>query len=123
MIYESSENEFDAILAEMEKELNMADLMKELGYGCTTNVSQCKEMLSLFLPLTEITVARILGTIVRTNTGLEHNQSTYLTFCSAIGGSSLPDLPLLDSWNIDVLVDSIKLLVSSLSSCIVYFLS
>lgn len=113
MLNETSEDDFDTILAEMEKELNMADLMKELGYACTASLSQCKEMLSLFLPLTEITVARILGTIVRTNTGLENNQDTYLTFCSAIGSSSLADIPLLDSWNIDVLIDSIKQLVSS----------
>ena len=66
MFNENSENEFDIILAEMEKELCMADLMKEFGYGCTVNVTQCKDMLSLFLPLTEVTVARIFGSVVRT---------------------------------------------------------
>ncbi|CAA2972771.1 Hypothetical predicted protein [Olea europaea subsp. europaea] len=63
---EGSEDDFDAILAEMEKTISMADMMKELGYGCTVNVSQCKEMLSLFLPFSEVTIARVLATVVRT---------------------------------------------------------
>lgn len=111
MFDENSENEFDTILAEMEKELCMADLMKEFGYGCTMNVTQCKDMLSLFLPLTEVTVARIFSTVVRTNSGLDSYQNTYLTFCSAISSSSLSDFPHLDSWNVDVLIESITELV------------
>ncbi|KAM7476295.1 hypothetical protein LguiB_023538 [Lonicera macranthoides] len=108
-------NEFDDILAEMEKETSMSDIMKELGYGCTVNVTQCREMLSLFLPLTEVTVAKIIGTIVRTDAGLEDSSNTFLTFCSAVGSSSLSDLPLLNSWNIDVLVDSINQLAPGIN--------
>ncbi|KAF5959204.1 hypothetical protein HYC85_000413 [Camellia sinensis] len=81
---ESNEDDFDAVLAEMEKEMSMADILKELGYGCTVNVSQCIEMLSLFLPLTEITVSRIFGTIARTHAGLEDNQNAFSTFYSAL---------------------------------------
>ncbi|KAL7203784.1 hypothetical protein ACSBR2_016943 [Camellia fascicularis] len=105
---ESNEDDFDAVLAEMEKEMSMADIIKELGYGCTVNVSQCIEMLSLFLPLTEITVSRIFGTIARTHAGLEDNQNAFSTFYSALGSGSSSDLPLLSSWDIDVLIDSIK---------------
>ncbi|XP_057952190.1 uncharacterized protein LOC131146551 isoform X3 [Malania oleifera] len=101
-------NEFDAILAEMETETSMADIMRELGYACTLNASHCKEVLSLFLPLTEVTLSRILGTIVRTHTGLEDNENSYTTFCSAIGSNCMYDSPYLSSWNIDVLVDTIK---------------
>ncbi|KAL8091899.1 uncharacterized protein LOC141692281 isoform X1 [Apium graveolens] len=108
MLNDGSENDFDTIFTEMEKELSMSELITEFGYGCTVNVSQCKEMLSLFLPLTEVTVSRIFGTVVRTSAGLDSYQNTYLTFCSAITGSSLSDLPLVDSWNIDVLLESIK---------------
>lgn len=111
---ESSENDFDTILAEMDKEMSTAGLMKELGYGCTMSVSQCKEILSLFLPLTEKTVGAILGTIVRTNDGLEDSQNSYSTFCCALGGSSLSDPPGFDSWNIAVIIESIKQLVSSM---------
>lgn len=111
MLNDGSENEFDTILAEMEKELSMAELMTEFGYGCTVNVSQCKEMLSLLLPLTEVTVARIFGTVIRTSAGLDSYQNTYLTFCSAISSSSLSDFPHLDSWSVDVLIESITQLV------------
>ncbi|XP_017218466.1 uncharacterized protein LOC108195949 isoform X2 [Daucus carota subsp. sativus] len=115
MFNENSENEFDIILAEMEKELCMADLMKEFGYGCTVNVTQCKDMLALFLPLTEVTVARIFGSVVHTNSELDRYQNTYSTFCSAISGSSLSDLPHLDSWSVDVLIESITQLAPGIN--------
>ncbi|KAL0012818.1 hypothetical protein SO802_007926 [Lithocarpus litseifolius] len=95
------EDDFDSILAEMEKEMSMGDIMKELGYGCTVNASQCKEILSLFLPLPEFTLSKILGTIACTQAGLEDNQNTFSTFSLAVGCSNLSDLPLLNSWNID----------------------
>lgn len=112
LLNEGGEDDFDAILAEMEKEISMADVMCELGYGCTANVAQCKEMLSLFLPLCEATVAKILGTIARTYAGLDDSQNVFATFRSALGGNGLLDMPSLNSWNVDVLVDSIKQLVS-----------
>ncbi|KAL2514000.1 transcription regulator [Forsythia ovata] len=112
---EGSEDDFDAILAEMEKEISMADMMKELGYGCTVDVSQCKEMLSLFLPLTEVKIARILGTIAQTYAGLDDSQTAFTTFRSALGSNSVSDPPLLDSWNIEILVDSIKQLAPGIN--------
>ncbi|XP_077235419.1 transcription regulator [Tasmannia lanceolata] len=121
LFYECTKNDFDAVLAEIEKEMSMADIMKELGYGCTVNASNCKEMLSLFSPLNEVALSRILGTIARTHVGLEDSQNTYITFCSALGSSSTsdlstadlttPDSSRLNSWSVDVLVDSIKQLV------------
>lgn len=114
LLNEDGEDDFDAILAEMEKEISMADVMSELGYGCTTSVSLCKEMLSLYLPLSDATVAKILGTIARTYAGLDDSQNVFATFRSALGGgNNILDLPSLNSWNIDVLVDSINQLVSS----------
>ncbi|KAL0429074.1 UNVERIFIED_CONTAM: CCR4-NOT transcription complex subunit, partial [Sesamum radiatum] len=108
LLNEGVEDDFDAILAEMEKEISMADVMSELGYGCTVNVSQCKEMLSLFLPLSDATIAKIIGTIARTYSGLDDNQTVFATFRSALGGNSILDLPPVDSWDGEVLVDSIK---------------
>lgn len=118
LFYECSENDFDAVLEEIEKETSMADIMKELGYGCTVNTSHCKEILSLFLPLNEGTISRILSTIARTHTGLDDSQNTYSIFCSALGSSSSSDSSWLNSWNVDVLVDSIKQLVSYIFSCL-----
>lgn len=114
MFHECVDNDFDAILAEMEKEMSMGDILKELGYGCTVDPLQCKEILSLFLPLTEITISKILGTIACTHTGLEDNQNTLSTFGLALGCSTLTDLPALNTWNVDVLVDTINQLVSLL---------
>ncbi|KAL0379712.1 UNVERIFIED_CONTAM: CCR4-NOT transcription complex subunit [Sesamum angustifolium] len=108
LLNEGVEDDFDAILAEMEKEISMADVMSELGYGCTVNVSQCKEMLSLFLPLSDATIAKIIGTIARTYSGLDDNQTVFATFRSALGGNNILDLPPVDSWDGEVLVDSIK---------------
>ncbi|KAK1578369.1 hypothetical protein Q3G72_029758 [Acer saccharum] len=108
IFYGCSENEFDDIVAEMESETSMADIMRELGYGCTVNCSHCIEVLTFFSPLTEVTLSRILSTMARTYTGLEDNQSSYSTFCSAIGGTATSDLSCFSSWNVDVLVDSIK---------------
>ncbi|KAF7147217.1 hypothetical protein RHSIM_Rhsim03G0166300 [Rhododendron simsii] len=106
--YGCRENEFDEILAEMASETSMSSIMSELGYGCTVDASHCNEVLSLFLPLTEATLSRILGTIARTHTGLVVNQNYCSTFYTSIGGSASYDLSCLSSWNIDVLVDSIK---------------
>lgn len=117
---EGDEDDFDALLAEMEKEMSMADIMKDLGYGCTANVSQCKEILSLFSPLNEITIARILGTVSRTYSGLEENHNSLSTFRSALGSSSVLDIPNLNSWNTDVLIESIKQLVPGINWGIVF---
>lgn len=109
----------------MEKTISMADMMKELGYGCTVNVSQCQEMLSLFLPLSEVTIARVLATVVRTYAGLNDNRNVFTTFSSALGINTVSNLSPLKSWNVDILVDSIKQLVSSvivLSSIGIVFL-
>ncbi|XP_010933666.1 uncharacterized protein [Elaeis guineensis] len=101
-------NDFESVLAEIEKEMNMADVMTELGYGCTINTVHCKEILSLFHPLNEVTLSKLLGTIARTHSGLKDAQNTYATFCAAVGSSSESASSLLNSWNVDVLVDSIK---------------
>ncbi|XP_028127321.1 uncharacterized protein LOC114323834 isoform X2 [Camellia sinensis] len=119
-LFKGNENDFDVVLAEMEKEMSMSDIMKELGYGCTFNVSQCMEMLSLFLLLTEITVSTILGTIAHTHAGLEDNQNAFSPCCYAFGIDSLSDMPLMSSWYIDVLIDSIKQLVIFFFHIILY---
>ncbi|KAJ4827650.1 hypothetical protein Tsubulata_008272 [Turnera subulata] len=108
LLYESEDSEFDAILEEMEKEMSMGNLVMELGYGCTFDASHCKDILSLFSPLNEITISKLLGTIARNLTGLEDNHSAFSTVGSALGFSSSSELPLLNSWDIDVLVKSIR---------------
>ncbi|XP_019056501.1 PREDICTED: CCR4-NOT transcription complex subunit 1-like [Tarenaya hassleriana] len=101
-------NDFNAILAEIEKEISVGDLVEELGYGLTADATQCKEILSHFLPLTEATISRIFGTVARTFVGLEDNQNTFSTFSRALGFCSSIELPLLKSWNVEILVETIK---------------
>ncbi|GLT84370.1 hypothetical protein SLE2022_026050 [Rubroshorea leprosula] len=108
LFHESAGNDFDAILAEMEKEMSVVDIMRELGYGCTVDVSHCKEILSLCLPLTEMTIARILGMITCSHSGLEDNSNIFSSFSMALGCNTSSDLPHLSSWNIDVLIRTIK---------------
>lgn len=110
---EGNENEFDAILAEMEREMNMADMLKELGYKCTLDVPLCKDLLSSFSPLTEVTVARILGTVIRSDASFQDHENAFHTFYSALGRGYLSDMSSPNSWNTDVLIESIKQLVSS----------
>ncbi|KAJ1439436.1 CCR4-NOT transcription complex subunit 1, TTP binding domain, partial [Sesbania bispinosa] len=108
LFHDCGENDFDAILADIQKEMNMGDIVKELGYGCMVDVSQCKEILSLFLPLTDNMLSKLLGAIASTHAGLEDNQSTFLTFGAALGYNNLSELPPLNTWNIDVLIDTVK---------------
>ncbi|KAI7742072.1 hypothetical protein M8C21_030078 [Ambrosia artemisiifolia] len=112
---EGSENEFDAILAEMEREMNMADMLKELGYKCTLDVSLCKDLLSSFSPLTEVTVARILGTVIQSDAGFQDHENAFYTFYSALGRGNLSDMSSPNSWNTDVLIESIKQLAPGIS--------
>ncbi|XP_026438629.1 CCR4-NOT transcription complex subunit 1-like [Papaver somniferum] len=106
-MFYSENDDFDDILEEIEKEMSMADIVKELGYGCTVNDLHCKEMLSLFLPLSEVTISRLLSTIARSHGVLEED-GTHSTFCSALGLSPFDDPSLLSTWNVEVLVESIK---------------
>ncbi|XP_056174651.1 uncharacterized protein LOC115684386 isoform X3 [Syzygium oleosum] len=56
-----------------------------------------------------------IGTIARTHVGLEDNHSTASSFAVALGNSSWSDLPSPSSWNIDILVDSIKQLAPGIN--------
>ncbi|CAN6460845.1 unnamed protein product [Victoria cruziana] len=105
---ESTDHDFNTLLAEIQKEISMDDIIRELGYGCTLSGSHCKEILSIYSPLNEVSIARIISAIVRTHTGLEDSQTAYATFCSALCNSSVADYSWMNSWNVDVLLDSIK---------------
>ncbi|XP_071724816.1 uncharacterized protein, partial [Rutidosis leptorrhynchoides] len=115
LLDDTGNDDIDAILAQMERETCVGDVMKEIGYGCTADIAHCKEIISMFLPLTEPTIARILGAITCSHEGLEDNQNFLTAFTQALGSSTLSDLPPLSSWNIDVLIKTIKQLVPGIS--------
>ncbi|XP_020592534.1 CCR4-NOT transcription complex subunit 1 isoform X2 [Phalaenopsis equestris] len=114
-LLECSDNDFEAVLVEMEKEISMADIMRELGYGCTSNTSHCTEMLSHFLPLTEATLSRLISTIISTRTGLEDDLDIHYTFCSAVGSSLPCESSSFNTWNVDILVDSVGQLAPTIN--------
>ncbi|KAJ0235619.1 Transcription regulator [Hirschfeldia incana] len=112
----SSGNEFEAILAEIDKEVSVGDLMGELGCGFTADAQQCKEILSNFAPLTEATIARILGNVARTACAdREDNHTTFPTFALALGCCIPTELPTPRSWNADILIETIKQLAPGTS--------
>lgn len=69
--------------------------------------------MSLFLPLTEAAISRILVLVVRTYAGLKDDYDTFLTFSLSLGCCTPTKLPTPKSWNVDILFETIKLLVSS----------
>jgi CCR4-NOT transcription complex subunit 1 len=112
---DSADNDLDAILAEIDKEVSVGDLMGELGCGFTADAQQCKEILSSFAPLGEATISRIVGNVSRTCADLEDNQTTFSTFTVALGSCIPTELPTPRSWNVDILVDTIKQLAPGIS--------
>lgn len=112
---ESLDNDFEAILADSEQEISMPDILRELGYGCTFNIAHCKEILSFFMPLNEVTVSKLISTIARSRVGLDDSQNVYSSFCSVLDKNLSTDQSLLNSWNVDVLVDSIKQMAPKLN--------
>jgi len=112
MYFCSTDDDFELLLSEIGKEISMADIVAELGYGCTVDNTHCKEILSIVEPLDDVTVSKLLGAVAGTHSGLGEAHNTYATFVSAIRNSHTNDSPQLTKWNTDVLVDSINELVS-----------
>ncbi|KAJ1296292.1 hypothetical protein BS78_01G288700 [Paspalum vaginatum] len=104
----SSDDDFDSLLSEIEKQISLPDIITELGYGCASDTVHCKEILSLIEPLDDMRISKLLGAVVCTPIGVGEAQNTYSMFLSAFGNSQTVDSSHLTSWNIDVLVDSIN---------------
>ncbi|KAL0654744.1 LOW QUALITY PROTEIN: hypothetical protein Bca4012_097435 [Brassica carinata] len=102
-----SDNEIEAILDEIDKELAVGDLMGELGCGLTADAQQCKEILSTFAPLREAAIARILANVARACPDREDNHTTFPTFALALGCCLPTELPTPRSWNADILIETI----------------
>ncbi|XP_062209520.1 uncharacterized protein LOC133911335 isoform X2 [Phragmites australis] len=109
----SMDDDFESLLSEIGKAISMADIVTELGYGFTVDSTHCKEILSIFEPLDDLAISKLLGAVVGTHNGLGEAHNTYATFVSAIRNSHTSDSPQLTTWNADVLVDSINELAPS----------
>ncbi|PWZ58289.1 CCR4-NOT transcription complex subunit 1 [Zea mays] len=109
----STNDDFESLLSEIGKEISMADIVAELGYGCTVDNTRCKEILSIVEPLDDVAISKLLGAVVGTHSGLGDAHNRYATFVSAILNSHTNDSSQLTKWNADVLVDSINELAPS----------
>jgi len=80
---------------------SLAELIVELGYGCCASVSDCRRQLSnLGREITPAAIARVLGAMVRTHSGLDKSANFY-------ADKEKPEaMPL--TWNVDVFVQAIK---------------
>lgn len=96
------------VMGQLDNAVEAADILEELGYSCTIGTTQCKEILALFPPLHESNVAQIIGMVARTHTGLEDSHGAYGTFCVAFSGSAPAESMGSTTWNVDVLIESIK---------------
>jgi CCR4-NOT transcription complex subunit 1 len=99
-------------MEQLENTIEVQDIMEELGYSCTVGVAQCKEILCLLPSLSETNIARIIAMVSRSHSGLEDSHGTCGTFYSALAGSTFADGVWANTWNTEVLVESIKLVVS-----------
>ncbi|XP_049386601.1 uncharacterized protein LOC125850809, partial [Solanum stenotomum] len=77
------------------------------------NISQCQEILSLFLPLDEVTIARIVGVIVRTQSDDKSVHSKLLA--DLCGNNTSEDLSQMTEWDADTLIYATKQLAPELN--------
>lgn len=103
----------EGVVGELEHATDVAGVLEEDGFVCTSNVYRCKEVLTFGGdPLDEGVVARILYTVARTAKGSEEVQSIhgsyFNTLCSAETVTSK-----LTSCNLEILLEAIHQLVSS----------
>ncbi|XP_062856837.1 CCR4-NOT transcription complex subunit 1 isoform X1 [Trichomycterus rosablanca] len=101
-------------LAKTMMESSLADFMQEVGYGFCASVDECRNII-LQYGVREVTasqVARVLGMMARTHSGL--SDGIPLQSISAPGsgiwsdGKDKSDSSQLHTWNVEVLIDVVK---------------
>lgn len=97
-------------VVDLEHATDVASLMEELGFDCTSTIDHCKEILSFGGPLLEGDIARILGTVARTAKGLEEVQITHGPFSNILcSGEPIPSK--LASWHVEIMLGAINQVV------------
>lgn len=113
-------------------ESSLSDLLMELGYGCCASPEECRNALVSMGSGREISpaaVARVLGMMIRTHTGLDSVDQVQLQTPASFWGSgnagdsasinkdkggNVPDSNIPASWNVEIFVQTLKELVSNL---------
>ncbi|KYO27503.1 CCR4-NOT transcription complex subunit 1 isoform C [Alligator mississippiensis] len=108
-------------IAKTMMESSLADFMQEVGYGFCTSVEECRNIIMQFgvREVTASQVARVLGMMARTHSGL--TDGIPLQSISAPGsgiwsdGKDKSDGTQAHTWNVEVLIDVLKELNPSLN--------
>ncbi|XP_030438102.1 CCR4-NOT transcription complex subunit 1 isoform X7 [Gopherus evgoodei] len=108
-------------IAKTMMESSLADFMQEVGYGFCTSVEECHNIIMQFgvREVTAAQVARVLGMMARTHSGL--TEGIPLQSISAPGsgiwsdGKDKSDGTQAHTWNVEVLIDVLKELNPSLN--------
>ncbi|KAM6430757.1 CCR4-NOT transcription complex subunit 1 isoform 1-T2 [Liasis olivaceus] len=101
-------------IAKTMMESSLADFMQEVGYGFCTSVEECRSIITQFGvgEVTAAQVARVLGMMARTHSGL--TDGIPLQSISAPGsgiwsdGRDKNDGTQTHTWNVEVLIDVLK---------------
>ncbi|XP_066183819.1 CCR4-NOT transcription complex subunit 1 isoform X8 [Sylvia atricapilla] len=105
-------------IAKTMMESSLADFMQEVGYGFCASVEECRNIIVQFgvREVTAAQVARVLGMMARTHSGL--TDGIPLQSISAPGsgiwsdGKDKSDGSQAHTWNVEVLIDVLKELLS-----------
>ncbi|XP_053809293.1 CCR4-NOT transcription complex subunit 1 isoform X8 [Vidua macroura] len=114
-------------IAKTMMESSLADFMQEVGYGFCTSVEECRNIIMQFgvREVTAAQVARVLGMMARTHSGL--TDGIPLQSISAPGsgiwsdGKDKSDGSQAHTWNVEVLIDVLKELNPSLDFKVVTY--
>ncbi|KAM9510039.1 CCR4-NOT transcription complex subunit 1-like isoform 6-T6 [Guaruba guarouba] len=114
-------------IAKTMMESSLADFMQEVGYGFCTSMEECRNIIMQFgvREVTAAQVARVLGMMARTHSGLM--DGIPLQSISAPGsgiwsdGKDKSDGTQAHTWNVEVLIDVLKELNPSLDFKVVTY--
>ncbi|XP_068059001.1 CCR4-NOT transcription complex subunit 1 isoform X10 [Anomalospiza imberbis] len=114
-------------IAKTMMESSLADFMQEVGYGFCASVEECRNIIMQFgvREVTAAQVARVLGMMARTHSGL--TDGIPLQSISAPGsgiwsdGKDKSDGSQAHTWNVEVLIDVLKELNPSLDFKVVTY--
>ncbi|KAF5897986.1 CCR4-NOT transcription complex subunit 1 isoform X1 [Clarias magur] len=93
---------------------SLADVMQELGYGFCASVDDCRTLIMQCAPceVTASQVARVLGMMARTHSGLTDGIALQTVSAPGSGiwsdGKDKSDSSQPHTWNVDVLIDVVK---------------
>ncbi|KAK2193621.1 hypothetical protein NP493_11g11020 [Ridgeia piscesae] len=104
----------DIVLPSSMMEGSFADMVVEIGYGLTSSVEECRNSLLQFgvQEMTPAAVARMLGVMVKTTSGLvEPISLQMLNSGGGIWNDVKPEVGGPNSWNVDIFVQVLKELI------------